>query len=107
MSSLTFTTTEAMLANFPEMVTGIVGEPILRKLICILNTHLTACAQSHMATVSPIKLPHLCLLPDIYQQYTAAPYPDTPMDPGPWDDNGEPMPLGQTSAKTINAKSSV
>ena len=100
-TSLYSTTTSAMIANFPEMVSKIVGELPLRKLIHVLNTHLIACAQSHMSTASPLNLLHLCIPPEIYQQYTAALYPGKPIGLWEWDGNGQDTALRRTKAKAL------
>ena len=100
-SSLTATITVVMIANFPEMVTRIVGEPTLHEPTLVLNTNLIACDQSHMTMVSPLSLLYLGVLPDIYLQYIVAAYPDAPMDSGPWDGDGKPTALGRTASKAI------
>ena len=100
-STITATTTAAMIANFLEMVTTIVRKPMLRKLICVLNTHLLACVQSHMTMVSPLNLLLLYVPPEIYQQYTADPYPDPPINPGACDGNGEETAFGWTPSKDV------
>ena len=88
-----------MIAAFPLMVKGIVGEPNLQDLIRLQDSHMITCAQSHVTTSHALNYLQLCVPANIYTQYTNEAYPAIPADPGPWDGGGEETPPGRTQAR--------
>ena len=62
---------------------SIVGEPTLQELIRIQDTHMIPYAQSNATTINALNYIHLCVLANIYTQYTNKAYPEILPDPGP------------------------
>ena len=64
-----------MKAAFPAKPTPIVGKPTLSELVRILN-YVMMCAQTHKSSISrTMNLLYLVVPPEVYAQYTTAPYP--------------------------------
>ena len=78
-SSQAPTSVAIMTADFPPMVAGIVGEPILQDLIRLKDTHMIPCAQSHVTTINALNYLQVCIPgANTYTQYTNKAYPEIP-----------------------------
>ena len=62
-----------MVAAFPEPISKIPGALNIREFIRVLK-HMMICAQLHKRDASPLKLLYVCLLPNLYENYTADAY---------------------------------
>ena len=66
---------------FPPVIESIVGEPTLRELIRVIDTHIVPCAQSYVTAQREIHYLYLCMPAKLWLHYMNEPCPDIPAGP--------------------------